>query len=777
MEKENRKTGGLSIPLKIALIYLVIGSLWIGLSDKLLSILINDGQTMVQISMLKGLGYVVLTSILLYYIVRRNLKNLEQSQVELVVREKLLRKIQQTSQEGFAIFSSVRNLRGDITDFELIYCNQEAARLMNKNVEDLLGKTLLNEMSGFKESGIFDHYVNVVENNVAQHFEHCLTYHEQVVWLKNVAVKADDGFAVCLSDITKAKQAEDELRQERDFSKSLVDNARTIIVIWAMDGTITLFNKYAVEVTGYSVSEIIGKKWQEVFVAQEDQYQLDTLVKRFQQGEMLKSGENKWICKDGSTIDVLWTHTVAYDTDGHPMAVVSMGIDITEHKQAQATIKHMAYHDPLTDLPNRALFNDRLHLALAQARRNKQMLAVMFLDLDRFKLINDTLGHAVGDRVLVDVAARLKGCLREGDTVARIGGDEFIMIFPAVRKEQDIAKIALKIIGVLKKPFRIDGQDFHLTTSIGISVYPHDGEDIESLVMNADSALYLAKEQGNTYQMYTPSMNEKAQARFNLERDLCKALEHEEFVVYYQPQVNTATGTVTGVEALVRWRHPEKGLIFPGEFIHIAEETGLIVPIGEWVLKQACRQNKAWQDAGYPPMRIVVNLSARQFQQQNLVKTVAETLKETGLDSRWLELEITEGVVMRDTEFAIKTLNELRQMGIQIAIDDFGTGYSSLNYLKRFPINTLKIDQSFIRDVVTNPEDAAIVTTVIVLAQNLKLKVVAEGVESHDQYGFLQQRNCHDMQGYLFSKPIPAGEFENLLKNKENVLKQLAVSS
>ncbi|GAB4256393.1 EAL domain-containing protein [Thermincola ferriacetica] len=441
--------------------------------------------------------------------------------------------------------------------------------------------------------------------------------------------------------------------------------------------------------------------------------------------------------------------------------------DITERKMAEEAIKHQAYHDPLTGLPNRILFKDRLTQTLAQAKRSKQMLALMFLDLDRFKNINDTLGHATGDQFLQGISKRLTGCIRSGDTVARLGGDEFTLLLPQINHVEDAIKVAQKIIDTFKKPWILGGHEFYITTSIGIALYPNDGEDAETLMKHADTAMYRAKERGNNYQLYSPSMNEKAINRLEMEGALRKALEREEFTVYYQPQINTDTGEIIGMEALVRWRHPERGIIPPADFIALAEETGLILPLGEWVLRTACRQNKKWQMAGYPPLRVTVNLSASQFQQQDLADRVSRILKETGLDPQWLELEITESIAMKDVAFTIKTLRQLRDMGIKIAIDDFGTGYSSLSYLKQIPSHTLKIDKSFVRDIAKNTEDGSIASAIIAMAQNLKLKVIAEGVETEEQLAFLKKQKCDEIQGFLFGKPVPPQEFEKLLKKKK----------
>jgi diguanylate cyclase (GGDEF)-like protein/PAS domain S-box-containing protein len=438
--------------------------------------------------------------------------------------------------------------------------------------------------------------------------------------------------------------------------------------------------------------------------------------------------------------------------------------DVTERKQAEEMIEHLAYHDALTDLPNRTLLKDRLTVALAHGRRKGLTPAVLFLDLDEFKVVNDTVGHAEGDRLLQQVAEELTGLLRDGDTVARMGGDEFTLVLPEVACVEDAVEVAARVLQRLRRPWLLHGQEFHVTASIGIAIYPGDGEDAETLLRNADTAMYGAKKKGrDNYQLYTPEMNARIAERLALENSLRRGLELGEFVVHYQPQVNISTGQVVGVEALVRWQHPERGLILPGEFISLAEETGLIVRLGEWVLRTACAQNKAWQEAGLPPIRVAVNLSVRQFQERGLMDTVSQVLRETGLDPAFLQLEITEGAAMDDADFTITTLRNLREIGVQIAIDDFGTGHSSLAYLKRFPIDVVKIDRSFVRNLTIDATDAAIATTVIAMARSLKLQVIAEGVETEEQLAFLRAHDCDEMQGYLFAKAVPALTLQGIL--------------
>ncbi|MBD1894571.1 EAL domain-containing protein [Coleofasciculus sp. FACHB-129] len=443
-------------------------------------------------------------------------------------------------------------------------------------------------------------------------------------------------------------------------------------------------------------------------------------------------------------------------------------------RRVEDTIRHQASHDLLTGLPNRLLFNDRLSLALASTHLNcGDMLAVVFLDLDGFKTINDTLGHAVGDLLLQCAARRLTDCLRETDIVARWGGDEFTIMLSPITCLDDVTKIAKRILGALNVPFHFEDVEtyhdtsLHIKASLGIALAPYDGEDAETLLKNADAAMYRAKQQGrNNYQLYTPALGAKALERLKLENRLYKALEREEFLLHYQPQVDLKTGQIVGMEALIRWQSPELGLIPPYQFIPLAEETGLISPIGEWVLRTACRQNRLWQSLGVPPIRIAVNLSGRQVQQPTLVKVVEQILAETELEPRYLELEITESIAMQDVEWTISVLQKLQELEIHISMDDFGTGYSSLSYLKHFPLNTLKIDRSFIRDLMTNTHDAAIIKAVMALGHGLNLKVIAEGVETVEQLDFLYSVQCDGLQGYLFSPPVPAEAATEILKSK-----------
>lgn len=445
---------------------------------------------------------------------------------------------------------------------------------------------------------------------------------------------------------------------------------------------------------------------------------------------------------------------------------VAIFTEITELKLSEERLNYLAHHDPLTGLPNRLLFHDRLEQAILQVQRSKHMIAVMFLDLDRFKIINDTLGHLIGDELLVAVAERLKRCAREIDTVARLGGDEFAVIITQIIQVEDVELVAQKIIQTFSSVYSVGGYEVFITASIGINLYPGINNDHGKILENADVAMYHAKQYGrNNYKFYSADMNAAAFERLMLDTNLRRALERQEFRLYYQPQIDMQSGSVNGVEALIRWQHPDLGLVSPLEFIPLLEETGLILPVGEWVIRTACRQTRAWLDAGFPPLTMAVNLSARQFRQSNLIEMIEQILYEFAIPPELLELELTESVMMDNLEEAVDILKKLKRLGVKIAIDDFGTGVSSLGYLKHFPIDTLKISQDFVLNLPTDLADASIASAVIALARNMLLSSVAEGVENQAQMDFLRSQDCNRIQGFLFSRPLPPDQMTSLLTN------------
>ncbi|GAB6173189.1 hypothetical protein JCM15765_26670 [Paradesulfitobacterium aromaticivorans] len=540
----------------------------------------------------------------------------------------------------------------------------------------------------------------------------------------------------------------------------LSENTRDIFLFLDENGVITEGNLAAIQSYGYNYEELVGMTI--------DQLQFPGAKACFNKDDHPNIFETIHKRKDGTPLPVEVSSQSTVLNDKKVFLCIIR--DVSERKQVEEAFSYQSHHDALTGLPNRILFNDRLTQSLAQASRRKrkrQKVAVLSLDMDRFKLINDSLGHTIGDKILQATSLRLKGSLREGDTIARQGGDEFIILLPELSQEKDAVVVAQKILDVLAEPFTLDTHEVFITASIGISLYPADGDDSESLIKHADTAMNHAKTLGrNNYQFFTSALNIAANERLALENNLRKALEREEFILYYQPQICLNSGKIIGTEALLRWRRPNGTLVAPGQFIPTAEDTGLIVPLGEWVLRTACAQNKAWQAMGLPTQRLAVNLSARQFRQPNLVALVAKILRDTGLDARWLVLEITESIAMDDVKYTVEMLRELKKMGISLAIDDFGTGFSSLIYLKRFPIDTLKIDKAFIGDIGTEGEE--IVTSIILLAQTLRLNVIAEGVETAEQCAFLRQHRCDEMQGYLFSRPLPAVRFEQMLRENRH---------
>ncbi|MDP4125813.1 MAG: EAL domain-containing protein [Bacillota bacterium] len=558
------------------------------------------------------------------------------------------------------------------------------------------------------------------------------------------------------------RRYEKELQKDRENLERyrlLSEDTLDLILFIRPDGQIIDANEAAVKRYGYTRQELTNMPLYKLCLP-EDKLSVQQYLKKAPQGIQL---ESRHIAKDGSAFPVDICAKGA-TSNGKPI-IVSIIRDISKRKKAEELLTHQAQHDALTGLPNRYFFNESLCQALTQSRNKNGKLAVMFLDLDRFKLINDTMGHNLGDQLLKKVAERVGQNLRAGDTLARLGGDEFLILLPDIRNDQEVVFVSERILKVLTQPIIIEGNEVYMTTSIGISLYPNDGSDMETLVKQADTAMYFAKEKGrNNYQFFNHELNIKANERLTTEYSLRKALAREEFVLHYQPQVDLESGCIVGLEALVRWQSKERGIVPPTAFIPIAEETGLIVPIGEWVLRAACIQNVAWQLQGYPPMRMSVNISARQFREVNFIKVVSGILEETGMDAHLLELEITESVAMENGAASTEKLSRFKELGIRISIDDFGTGFSSLNYLRRMPIDTLKIDQSFIRDISSDQNGEEVVTAIIQLAKNLRLKVIAEGVETNTQWSFLKNQKCDEMQGFLFSKAVTSEEAEMLFE-------------
>ncbi|MGF6275663.1 diguanylate cyclase (GGDEF)-like protein/PAS domain S-box-containing protein [Massilia sp. UYP11] len=570
-----------------------------------------------------------------------------------------------------------------------------------------------------------------------------------------------------IEDMAARERAEKALLQSEQRFRQLVSMSSDWYWEQDQDFRFTMVTGGFTEKSGVAVQGLLGKTRWECVPGLLDSEGGRAHLARMQAHEAFTNLEYQIVNDHGETRWFLVNGQPIFDDRGELQGYRGTGSDITERKLTEQRVHHVAQHDVLTGLPNRSLLQDRLGQAIAYANRSGRPVWVMLIDLDRFKFVNDSMGHKAGDVLLVTVAARLRSSLRDADTVARLSGDEFVAILGEHADEPLNPAIVERVMHAVAQPVMLGNKEFFVTCSIGVAVYPSQGTSSDHLIEHADIAMYRAKKLGrNNFQFYTPAMNEESLERVRIESALRNALERDEFVLHYQPQVDLKSGQIVGMEALIRWNHPELGMVPPSRFVGVAEETGLIVQIGAWVMRTACAQNKAWQDAGLPRLRVAVNLSARQFGAPDLLDSLESALRETGLDPSCLEIELTESLFMSDVTPAVELLHRMKALGVNLSIDDFGTGYSSFSYLSRFPIDVLKIDRSFVADITHDANDAAIVTSIIALAHNLKLAVIAEGVETAEQLDYLRSRGCDEMQGYYFSKPLAAPEFEQLLRQR-----------
>ncbi|WP_039875973.1 putative bifunctional diguanylate cyclase/phosphodiesterase [Herbaspirillum frisingense] len=590
---------------------------------------------------------------------------------------------------------------------------------------------------------------------------------ERGVGLYNAAgkVEALEGF---LQDVTERKEAAQALQEAERRYRSIFENAIEGVFQTTPDGTYIAVNPALARIYGYHSPEdlIVGLRdiSHQLYVEPERRTEFMRLM---EQHGSVSNFESRVYRRDGDIIWISENARAVYDDADKLICYEGTVEAITERKLYEAEMRHQATHDALTGLPNRNMLHEHLQRAIQVARQKGGLTAVVFVDLDQFKFINDSLGHQVGDELLKTVAQRLQACLRDTDMVARQGGDEFVLVLQnQTGGEQGIAEVMQRILAAVARPWQAGDREFQVTASIGVSRYPADGKDVETLLKQADSAMYRAKEQGrNNFQFFAPWMDTQVSNRLEMLINLRRALDQEEFKLYYQPKLSLKDGSVIGAEALIRWQSPEQGMVPPDRFIPFAEDAGLIVPIGEWVLRTACHQNKCWQQAGLPTIPVAVNLSPRQLN-QSLPDFVSDVLAQSGLAPSCLELEITENVVMKDAEKSVATLHALKRLGLQISVDDFGTGYSSLSYLRRFPVDALKIDKSFVRDIARDADSAAIVKAVISLAHILNLRVIAEGVEDEEQHAFLKENACDEVQGYYFGKPMAVADFTEWLTRR-----------
>ncbi|MBY0085287.1 EAL domain-containing protein [Brevibacillus sp. M2.1A] len=661
-----------------------------------------------------------------------------------------------------------------ITDHKgiILRANEQFCRISKYERSELIGKDHRILNSGYHPKGFFKEMWSCIRSGQ--------------VWRGEIRNRAKDGsyywvdttivpfknqageiyqYLSIRSDITARKQMEDELKRSEEKYRIIAENTSDIISIINLDGEFLYLSPSHKRVWEHTVpDEEIHNLFE--WIVEDDR---DIFAYAIQHAFSTRK-EYMVECRiNTQRNDVIWTESKInpiVDEEGNVTKLLLVTRDVTDRKQSEETIHHLAYHDALTDLPNRRMYVQQLSKEMMQAKRFQSNLAVLFLDLDRFKDVNDSFGHDVGDMLLIEAAKRLQACLKPGDVVARLGGDEFTIMQNQLQDRNEATALAEQIMYQLQRPFELDGHVFNVSCSIGIALYPQDGDNPEDLLKRADTALYTVKSRGkNGYDFFDPTMEAKSLERILMENEMRKAIEQEQFQIYYQPKIDIATSEMTGMEALVRWVHPELGIIPPNRFIPIAEETGMILALGEWILKQACKQNKIWHDEGYT-LKVSVNLSARQIYQKDLVEMIKDILQETKLSPNWLELEITESIFVKMEE-ATAVLQQIREIGIQISIDDFGTGYSSFSYIKSLPVDTIKIDASFIRDIHHNQESQAIVKAIVTIAQSLNMNVIAEGIELHDQVAALKENGCDHGQGYLFSKPLPTDDFDQFLRQEQ----------
>lgn len=678
--------------------------------------------------------------------------------------------------DAFTLLDAVRDETGQIVDFRIRYLNENAGRLMGKPRAELVDHNLCEVFSVVKSSGRLDRYREVVETGVPMNQEYPAPEGSllHATWLHDQAVKLGDGLAVTCSDISAAKATQAHYEQRVEFHESVFQNAPFSIITTDVQGTITAMNVAAEKLTGYSREDLIGKlpltilhDERELIAAARDATVDDSTESA--SFEVLSAGaatgemeEKEWtlVKRDGSRIPInLAMRAVTTDT-GEVSGFVGIAFDITERRQMLQYVTHLATHDQLTGLMGRALLRDKTVEAVERARRYGTKVAVFVVDLDQFKRINDSLGHTSGDQVLIETAARLKRSVRSTDVVARIGGDEFVVVMPDITSVADVEHCAANLIQRVSPEFRVDEQLINVTLSVGVCIYPDFAPDAKHLLKRADSAMYVAKENGrNQYQIFSEDMLKETADRLSMEHALRHALTNGELSLHYQPQISLSTGLLTGVEALLRWNHPRLGNVPPAQFIPLAEETGLIVSIGEWVFMTACCEGKALQDEMGIDLTVSVNLSPRQFQQRNLVQVIEHALAVSGLPARNLEIEITENILMVNSSGNLEKLQRIRELGARISIDDFGTGFCSFSYLLQYQVDRLKIDQSFIRQAGTDPNAAAVVRTIIAMSHGLAIRVVAEGVETEEQLRFLMRRKCDEAQGNYLGLPVAAKDF------------------
>ena len=786
--------------LQIIMIYLIIGGLWILLSDHALSVFVTEERLYMKLQTYKGWTYNIITGLIFYVIISKRMilfkratekvfegyEELSSTHEELLAMdEELIQQFEELEKQRNALEVSdqryelaVEGANDGIWDWDLknniYFISPKWKRAFGYTENEFSDqydswKQLLHPQDKGDVLTKIEAYLNAKTGDYEDTYRlQCKDGSYKWILSRGQAVWDKEGRATRVAgshtDITKNMELQGLLHQEKELYKSIINGAAVFILGLSTDGKIIEFNPFAESVTGYTKEEVLGLKWFDVFIPEKKRGSTDEIVHRILAGEIIRNQENEVITRDGHQIDILWNNNAVYDSQGNALGIIAMGTDITERKAMEKELFSLAYYDRLTGLPNREMFENILQGFIEDAQSNKQKFGLVYFDLDNFKKINDTLGHSYGDKLLKAIAAALQSVVKEEQCVCRLSGDEFAVIIPNIVNTIEFHKQITESMEAINKVWVIEGNELYITSSVGICVYPDDGQDVQTLFKNADTAMYVSKERSkNCYTFYTPEMNEKSLKFLEMENDLRKALENNEFELYYQPLVNLRTGEITGVEALIRWFHPVKGMIPPMAFIPFAEETGLIVEIGELVIAEACRCLKNWRDRGLSQISVAINLSARQLHQHDLGDKILKIMDEVGIFGKDLVFEITENIALQDLKQSISILNTLRKMNIRVALDDFGTGYSSLNYVKRLPIDIIKIDKAFVRDITKHPDEQVIAKAIIDLAHNMNYVVTAEGIETEEQLKILKEYDCDFGQGYLFSVPLPAKEMESLL--------------
>lgn len=738
--------------------------------------LLNIPAHMESATLLKVAAAIIFFSLLFYVVSCKTakllLKQIINKQAQLGEAEAKFNAASESHQDAFFLLEAVRNDAGEIADFRCTFLNQRGCKLVGREHDEFIGVELYRNFILLMSEQTFQRYCEVVEAGHPLAYEfYDDTFMLKPQWLECQLVKLGDGIALTARDITDKKRTERDLIQAERFQSAIIDSVSYSIIATDKEGYIIALNNAVQRMLWYEETDLVGKFTMDMLHDPEE-IQARAMELSAELGYKIEPGfevfvakaragmhdEHEWtyIRKGGSRFPARVSLTELRDSEFQVYGYLAVAYDITEQKRSEEHFRHIALHDALTGLPNRTLFNDRVKVAIETARRNKQTIAIALLDVDHFKHVNDSLGHHIGDQLLQEVSNRLIGSMRASDTIARMGGDEFAFLLPDIDHSDDTEKIFKKVMQALEPTVIAGEHRLHVTASIGVCIFPQDGEDLTVLMRKADTSMYQAKKLGrNNFQFFKSEMERQASNRLNLENEMRIAIEQEGFELFYQPQIDLETNMIVGAEALIRWQRMPGVFASPMEFIPLAEESGLIVPIGEWVIKTACAQSAIFRKKLGRTLRVAVNVSPRQFRQKNLVSVILSALQENAIEPQDFEVEITENALMADMENAVLVLGLLRGLGIHVALDDFGTGYSSLSYLSRFPVDRIKIDQSFMKSITISPENASLARVIVNMAKTLGIPVTAEGVETLEQLNFLRATGCDEVQGYFIGRPMP----------------------